>query len=70
MFLLLLRFFFVSTKVMVPVTEVGFMPGTVASESVMVGLGQDYYAERTPREAQAILRRRMDGVCRCVSADM
>ncbi|CAM9928313.1 unnamed protein product [Pylaiella littoralis] len=47
-------------QVMVPVTEVGFMPGTVAGESVMVGLGQDYYAERTPREAQAILRRRMD----------
>lgn len=39
------------------------MPGTVASESVMVGLGQDYYVERTPREAQAVLQRRISGVC-------
>lgn len=48
---------------MVPVTEVAFMPGTVASESVMVGLGEDYYVERSPREARTILRRRMEGVC-------
>lgn len=48
---------------MVPLTEVAFMPGTIAGESVMVGLGQDYYVERTPREAQAVLERRMAGAC-------
>jgi len=37
------------------------MPGTLASERVMVGLGQDYYVERTPQEAQAVLRRRISG---------
>lgn len=49
-------------KVMVPLTEVAFMPGTIAGETVMVGLGQDYYVERTPREAQAVLQRRIAGV--------
>lgn len=54
---------------MVPVTEVAFMPGTVAGDSVMVGLGEDYYVERTPRKAQEILRRRMEGVCSADSAN-
>eukprot|EP00752_Nemacystus_decipiens_P006076 g5484.t1 len=44
---------------MVPLTEVAFMPGTIAGGSVMVGLGQDYYVERTPKEAQAVLQRRI-----------
>lgn len=46
-----------------PLTEVAFMPGTIAGESVMVGLGQDYYVERTAPEAQAVLQRRIAGVC-------
>ncbi|CAM9592642.1 unnamed protein product [Scytosiphon promiscuus] len=47
---------------MVPVTEVAFMPGIIASDTVMVGLGQDYYVERRPQDAQAVLRRRMAGL--------
>ncbi|CAN0398103.1 unnamed protein product, partial [Scytosiphon promiscuus] len=46
---------------MVPVTEVAFMPGIIASDTIMVGLGQDYYVERRPQDAQAVLRRRMGG---------
>eukprot|EP00903_Cladosiphon_okamuranus_P014461 g13417.t1 len=46
-------------QVMVPMTEVAFMPGTIAGDSVLVGLGQDYFVERTPKEAQAVLRRRI-----------
>ncbi|CAM9877373.1 unnamed protein product, partial [Ectocarpus fasciculatus] len=46
-------------EVMVPLTEVAFMHGTVAGESVMMGLGQDYFVERTPGQARAVLRRRM-----------
>lgn len=53
-------------KVMVPLTEVAFMPGTIAGGSVMVGLGQDYYVERTPKEAQAVLQRRIAGGFVCV----
>lgn len=51
---------------MVPLTEVAFMPGTIAGGSVMVGLGQDYYVERTPKEAQAVLQRRIAGGFVCV----
>ena len=53
---------------MVPLTEVAFMPGTIAGGSVMVGLGQDYFVERTPKEAQAVLQRRIAGarVLACV----
>ncbi|CAN0190326.1 unnamed protein product [Ectocarpus sp. 8 AP-2014] len=46
-------------EVMVPLTEVAFMHGTVAGESVMMGLGQDYFVERSPEQARAVLRRRM-----------
>lgn len=49
-------------KVMVPVTPVAFMPGTLTGGSVMVGLGQDYYVERTLQQAQSILERRIAGV--------
>lgn len=51
-------------------TEVAFMPGTIAGGSVMVGLGQDYYVERTPKEAQAVLQRRAAGVFLCVSSEI
>lgn len=49
-------------KVMVPLTPVAFMPGTITSESVMVGLGQEYYVERTSQQAQDVLQRRISGV--------
>lgn len=51
-------------KVMVPLTPVAFMPGSITSESVMVGLGQEYYVERTSQQAQGVLRRRIAGVWR------
>lgn len=51
-----------SRKVMVPLTPVAFMPGTITSESVMVGLGQEYYVERTSKQAQQVLQRRITGV--------
>lgn len=47
--------------VMVPVSPVAFMPGTIIGGNVMVGLGQDYYIERTGRQARCILERRMAG---------
>lgn len=52
-------------KVMVPLTPVAFMPGTITSESVMVGLGQEYYVERTSKQAQEVLQRRITGVWKC-----
>lgn len=52
-------------KVMVPLTPVAFMPGTITSESVMVGLGQEYYVERTSKQAQEVLQRRITGVWNC-----
>lgn len=50
-----------AADVMVPVTPVAFMPGTIAGGNVMVGLGQDYYVERTPHQAQDVLQRRITG---------
>lgn len=50
-----------AADVMVPVTPVAFMPGTITGASVMLGLGQDYYVERTPRQAQDVLQRRITG---------
>ncbi|CAM9540832.1 unnamed protein product [Ectocarpus sp. 6 AP-2014] len=46
-------------EVMVPLTEVALMHGSVAGESIMMGLGQDYFVERTPEQAREVLRRRM-----------
>ena len=48
-------------KVMIPLTPVGFMPGTITSKSVMVGLGQEYYVERTSQQAHEVLQRRIAG---------
>ena len=48
-------------RVMLPMTGVAFMPATVACGSVLVGLGGDYYVERTPQQAQKILERRISG---------
>lgn len=49
------------SRVMLPVTGVAFMPGTIIGEPVMVGLGDDYYVERTSRQAKDILERRTLG---------
>lgn len=49
------------SRVMLPLTGVAFMPGTIVGESVMVGLGGDYYVERTSHQAKSILERRTLG---------
>lgn len=50
------------TPVMVPVSPVGFMPGTIVGTNVLVSLGQDYFVERTPQQARGILERRIAGI--------
>lgn len=49
------------SRVMLPVTGVAFMLGTIIGESIMVGLGGDYYVERTSCQAKKILERRASG---------
>lgn len=51
-------------NVFVPMSPVGFMRGTIVGGNVMVGLGQDYFVERTPQQAQKILQRRIAGEIR------
>lgn len=48
-------------RVMVPLSPVAFMPGTLTGGNVMVGLGQNYYVERTSQQARSILERRITG---------
>lgn len=50
-------------QVMVPVTPVAFMRGKIVDERVVMGLGQDYYVERTPTQAKDVLDRRIAGTC-------
>lgn len=53
-----------SRNVVVPMSPVGFMRATIVGRNVMVGLGQDYFVERTPQQARKILQRRIaGGVC-------
>lgn len=47
--------------VMVSLTPVAFIPGTIVGKNVLVGLGDNFYVERTPRRAQEILQRRIEG---------
>lgn len=50
-----------SSRVMIPLSPVAFMPGVILGKTVMVGLGQSLYVERSPKQAQGIFKRRIQG---------